>query len=110
MLVKGHHGSYLISASDKQTAESWIAAIRNNIAFNPLFEIIKKRMEVKLKKDDPVDEKMKGIDFQVRRGLEELSGQEIHDACLMCSMAYKSQSAVKEAYGMNANVVEDNER
>jgi len=80
--------------------ESWISAIRNNIAFNPLFEIIKKRMEVTLiQKEESVDEKMKGVDFQ-----------ELHDACLMCSMAYKSQNAIKEAYGMNTNVVEDTER
>jgi len=57
-------------------------------------------METKIaKKDESVDEKMKGVDFQ-----------ELHDACLMCSMAYKSQNAIKEAYGMNSNVVEDSER
>jgi len=100
-LVKGHHGSYLISVSDKQTVDSWISAIRGNIAFNPLFELIKRRMDGKVtsKREESVDEKMKGIDFQ-----------ELHDVCLMGSMAYKSQNAIKEAYGMNTNVVEDNER
>jgi len=99
-LVQGHHGSYLISVSDKNIMDSWIGAIRNNIAFNPLFEIIKKRMEVPVtQKEESVDEKMKGVSFQ-----------DINDACLMCSMAYKSQNAIKEAYGMNTNVVEDTER
>ena len=31
-LVKGHHGSYLVSTHDRQTMESWVASIRNNIA------------------------------------------------------------------------------
>jgi len=100
-LVKGHHGSYLISAADKADMESWIAAIRSNIAFNPLFEIIKKRIENKTskgQKEEAIDER-KNIDFQ-----------ELNDACLMCSMAYKSQNSIKEAYGNNTNVVEDNER
>lgn len=44
-MIKGHHGSYCISALSKQEMESWISAIRNNIAFNPIFELIKKRLD-----------------------------------------------------------------
>jgi len=39
-----------------------------------------------------------------------LEFQEINDACLMCSMAYKTPRAIKELYGMHAHVVEDAER
>jgi len=98
-LVKGQHRSYLISAETKQEMDSWVAAIRNNISFNPIFELIKKRMD-KHGGDftEPID-KRKETDFQ-----------ELHDACMMCTMAYKSSAAIKEAYGMSANVVEDSER
>ncbi len=37
-------GSYLISAPSKEEMDSWVSAIRNNIAFNPVFEMIKRRM------------------------------------------------------------------
>ena len=42
----GHHGSYLIVADSKEETESWVAAINNNIASNPILELIKKRSEI----------------------------------------------------------------
>jgi len=90
-LVKGHHGSYLISAFSKEDMENWISSIRNNISFNPLFELIRKRIN---EQDKPTT--VAYVDFQ-----------ELHEACLMCSMCYKSMSAVKDAYGTLAVAGED---
>lgn len=70
--------------------ESWISCIKNNIAFNPLFEMIKKRMKGQEEKNYDLG---KAIDIQ-----------ELHDACLMCSMCYKSTKAIKEAYGVQTFV------
>jgi hypothetical protein len=61
-LVKGHHGSYLISAASEEEMESWIGAIRNNVSFNPLYEMIKKKMMDQEKK---ANESGKNVDFKV---------------------------------------------
>lgn len=98
-LVKGHHDTYLISAESLIELESWISAIRSNIAFNPLYEIIKKRMDEGKGRTELTFNELKFVNFQ-----------ELHDSCLMCSMAYKSPSAIKEAYGPQTVVIEDSER
>eukprot|EP01116_Phalansterium_solitarium_P024696 TRINITY_DN9119_c0_g1_i1.p1 TRINITY_DN9119_c0_g1~~TRINITY_DN9119_c0_g1_i1.p1 ORF type:complete len:1155 (+),score=322.34 TRINITY_DN9119_c0_g1_i1:118-3465(+) len=92
-LVKGHHGSYLVSAPSAEEMEDWLLVIRNNISFNPLFELIKKRI------DQHRTVEPRAVDFQ-----------EIHEACLKCSVCYKSLTAIKESYGNHAVVVDDAER
>eukprot|EP01114_Cavostelium_apophysatum_P006874 TRINITY_DN1840_c0_g1_i1.p1 TRINITY_DN1840_c0_g1~~TRINITY_DN1840_c0_g1_i1.p1 ORF type:complete len:1243 (-),score=449.77 TRINITY_DN1840_c0_g1_i1:160-3888(-) len=101
-LVRGHHGSYLIEAETQQEMDAWIGAIRNNISFNPLFEMIKKRMA---QPTSPNNSRSTVIDAEAKGELVE-----IHDACMMCSMAYKTPKQIKEAYGMHAHVIEDSDR
>jgi len=103
-LVRGHHGSYVVATENEADLDNWINAIRNNISFNPLFELIKKRMKdqeslAQNRATMAEENRMRNIDFQ-----------EFHDACLMCSMGYKTTRAIKEAYGVHANVIEDTER
>jgi len=38
---------------------------------------------------------------------QQIDFQELHDACLMCTMAYKSPSVIKDLYGIQAIVGED---
>ncbi len=85
-LVEGHHGSFVIAAESKEEMESWIGSIQSNIASNPLFELIKKKKEIAGKRDTKSYrlDNNKQIDFQ-----------ELHDACLMCAMVYKSPSVIK---------------
>ena len=71
-----------------------MSAIRNNIAFNPLFELIKKKKRAPT--TDNIGQKVKF--------------NEISDACLMCSLAYKSSSAIKEVYGKNCQSLVDEDR
>jgi len=105
-LVKGHHDHYLISANSEQEMKSWTEAIKTNIACNPLFEIIKKRISNSnsnnnnnIIRNSVMEKEDKVIDFQ-----------ELHDACLMCSMNYKTPKSIKEAYGLQTQVLEDTAR
>lgn len=88
-LVKGHHGSYLISCKSKEEMDTWIQAIQNNIAFNPLFEMIQKRRQISSKRKDATlrEEKSTSIDFQL-----------LHSACSKCVTCYKGEKAVLEAF------------
>ena len=44
-LVKGHHGTYIIACNNAEELDSWTEDIQSNVAFNPLYELIKKRKE-----------------------------------------------------------------
>jgi hypothetical protein len=84
-LVEGHHDNFIIAAESKQDMDNWIAATQSNIASNPLFEMVKKRKEEsQITRGRMATSSEKPLDFQ-----------EFHDACMMCSMCYKSPNVIK---------------
>eukprot|EP01119_Soliformovum_irregulare_P020367 TRINITY_DN6584_c0_g1_i2.p1 TRINITY_DN6584_c0_g1~~TRINITY_DN6584_c0_g1_i2.p1 ORF type:complete len:1254 (-),score=400.18 TRINITY_DN6584_c0_g1_i2:40-3801(-) len=104
-LVKGHHDNYLISVKTSDEMESWIAAIRNNIAFNPIFEMIKKRV------DQQGTPSRRGRNTEVALDARKLVDfHELNDACAMTSMTYKLAPAIRDAYGPGTLIIEDAER
>ena len=103
-LVKGHHGSYQIAVKTKEDMDAWIQAIRQNIAFNPLFELIK------TKRDQSGHTKNSKTNTLRKPAEGQISFAQLLDYAQKCANCYKGSNTVKDIYGADVYYSEDNVR